>query len=54
MKYAGRYLVEDDLFVLYIQGMTRVGSALETGYQVIAGCEKIHDLSLSFIAPLEA
>src|SRR5579871_396372 len=54
VKDAAGYLVEHDLLVLYVERMPGIGTALETGDHVIPRCEKIHDLSFSFIAPLEA
>jgi hypothetical protein len=54
MKYPGRNLVEHYFFVLYIQGMTRIGTSLETGYKIILAGKKINDFTLSLIAPLEA
>jgi hypothetical protein len=54
MKNPGRYLMQNDLFILDVQGMTSIGSPLETGYQIVAGRKIVHYLSFSFIAPLEA
>jgi hypothetical protein len=34
--------------------MAGIRTALETGYDIITGCEIIHDLSLPFITPLQA
>src|SRR6185312_4743692 len=54
MKDTGGYLVKNDLFSVYIQGMPGIGPPLETGDQVIARRKIVYYLSFSFIAPLEA
>ena len=34
--------------------MSRIGSTLKTSYNVVAWCEHVHDLSFTFIAPLQS
>src|ERR1700761_2602553 len=54
MKNARGDLVQYDLFILHVKRMSGIGASLEPGDHIIPGREKIHDLSFSFIAPLEA
>jgi hypothetical protein len=53
MEHTGRDLVQYDLGAIHIQGMTRIGPALEPCDHIVTGSKIIHDLTLSFIAPLK-
>ena len=37
-----------------LDGVSSIGTALETGHHGIALCKIIHDLAFSLVAPLEA
>ena len=45
--------VQDVLTPIKLQGVTRIWATLKTGNDVVLRGQYIHDLPLSFIAPLE-
>src|SRR5690348_2293341 len=53
VKDARRYLVKNDLFILHVQCMARIGAALEAGNDIVPGSKVIYYLSFSLIAPLK-
>jgi len=50
---AGGNRVENKFRVPELQGVSCIGSPLETGYDFIFGREYIHDLTFPLVAPLE-
>jgi hypothetical protein len=36
------------------EGMPGIGPALETGYDLVTGRQKIHDFPLAFVSPLQS
>jgi hypothetical protein len=53
-KDPGRYRMEYDFLTIQPQGMTRIGSSLETGNPGIVRGQDIHRFAFAFIAPLQA
>ena len=36
-----------------LKGVSGVGTALKTGYDIVTGCQHIDDFAFAFVAPLE-
>ena len=54
LEDARRYRTQDVFLTAEFQRMTRIGTALETCYDLIAGSQHVHDLSLALVPPLQA
>src|SRR5690606_20676026 len=53
VEHAGRNGVQHHFLVIDIQGMARIGTTLESGYNIIFARKVIYDLAFAFIAPLQ-
>jgi hypothetical protein len=40
-------------FVVEMERVTRIGTALEAGDNIVAGCKHINNLAFAFVAPLQ-
>ena len=47
-------LLQCEFFPAELQRVTGIGTALETGHDLVTGRKHVHDLTLALIAPLEA
>ena len=52
LEDSGRYGTEHIFLSFEFKGMSRIGTSLETGNDIVAGSQYVNDFPLAFIAPL--